>query len=544
MHCTFSPVTLSAVLAWSRCPLFCLVVALAGAPSRADAHPVPKQNHDRVIVVHITAEALIVDYRLEVDRDGWTIARDLKEVLPDQEAWAALTTEAKVYDAFARNYAPLIAGNLTIKLDGRDLQLDRGPMPQPVLTDSVQFPFVFRASWRLQPGQRHQLTFHEGNYETDEGQIRITIVAAGAPLPLLGASTIGLLASPAQGDLLAAAALLPGRTRSVQLLDKTEADEATRNRPYSQRMPGDEKRLRRLSAMFELAEEAAPVTAPETAAATDPPKAVSAQRKLLGLLLNSDLGFWTLLTLAAGLGAAHALTPGHGKTLVAAYLVGERGTIWHAVLLGVTTTLTHTGSVLALALLLTFFYPKTAPADVQTAVAFVSGLLIAGLGFWLLLRRLSGGADHVHLGGHGHHHHHHGIAGDHFHDEHGHARPLAADQGAAGWRRLILLGISGGIVPCWDAIVMLCFAMAAQRLSLAVPLLLAFSAGLAGVLVAVGIVVVSAKGLAGGRWGESRVFRLLPVVSALVVFALGLWLCYDSLHPDGDDAPPSVAGRP
>jgi nickel/cobalt exporter len=231
------------------------------------------------------------------------------------------------------------------------------------------------------------------------------------------------------------------------------------------------------------------------------------QHSLLDLLLDPHRGFWVLLLLAAGFGAVHALTPGHGKTLVAAYLIGERGTAWHALLLGLVTTLTHTGAVLLLAVGLLLFFPRAVPADVQAALGLIGGLLIAGMGFWLLLRRLSGGADHIHIGG-GHHHH--------------------ADQMSTGG--LIVLGISGGIVPCWDAIAMLGFAISAQRLWLALPLLLAFSAGLAGVLVAIGLAVVYLKGFSGSRWGQGRLFRALPLLSAMMVMLLGLWLCYDSVH--------------
>jgi ABC-type nickel/cobalt efflux system permease component RcnA len=152
-----------------------------------------------------------------------------------------------------------------------------------------------------------------------------------------------------------------------------------------------------------------------------------------------------------------------------------------------------------------------------------------------LLARLSGGPDHVHIGGHGHHHHHHNGA-EHYHDEQGHAHPLP--QPAQGWWGLIVLGISGGIVPCWDAIFMLIYAIAAQRFWLGLPLLLAFSAGLAGVLVANGIAVVKAKGFAGSHWGESRLFRTLPLVSAVLITVLGFWLAYDSLH---STHPPSHA---
>jgi ABC-type nickel/cobalt efflux system permease component RcnA len=94
----------------------------------------------------------------------------------------------------------------------------------------------------------------------------------------------------------------------------------------------------------------------------------------------------------------------------------------------------------------------------------------------------------------------------------------------------VVLGISGGLVPCWDAILMLGFAISAQRLWLGLPLLLAFSAGLAGVLIAIGVAVVYLKGFASSRWGENRLVRALPIISAVLVTAMGLWLCYDSVH--------------
>lgn len=88
-----------------------------------------------------------------------------------------------------------------------------------------------------------------------------------------------------------------------------------------------------------------------------------------------------------------------------------------------------------------------------------------------------------------------------------------------------MLGISGGIVPCWDAIAMLLFAISAQRLWLALPLLLAFSAGLAAVLIAIGIAVVYVKDFGGSRWGQSKLFQALPLVSAILITMMGLWLC-------------------
>ena len=105
----------------------------------------------------------------------------------------------------------------------------------------------------------------------------------------------------------------------------------------------------------------------------------------------------------------------------------------------------------------------------------------------------------------------------------------------AGWGGLLVLGVSGGIVPCWDAILMLIYAIGKQKLRLALPLLLAFSAGLAAVLIAIGVAVVCGKNDAGKRWGGQerfqRLARALPLMSAAVVTAVGLWLCYQSVHP-------------
>lgn len=103
-----------------------------------------------------------------------------------------------------------------------------------------------------------------------------------------------------------------------------------------------------------------------------------------------------------------------------------------------------------------------------------------------------------------------------------------------GWWRLIVLGVSGGIVPCWDAIAMLGLAISSGRMWLGLPLLLAFSAGLAGVLVAIGVGVVYASKFAGARWGGTdrwrRLFQLLPLASATFITVIGLWLCYSSMH--------------
>ena len=236
---------------------------------------------------------------------------------------------------------------------------------------------------------------------------------------------------------------------------------------------------------------------------------------LLRLILHSDYGFWLTLLLAFFFGAAHALTPGHGKTLVAAYLVGERGTIWHALFLGLVTTLTHTGIVLILAIIMTLL-PNDAQLTfqkwIQNGLGLVLGLTVACMGCWLLLQRLAGRADHVHIGGG---HHHHGSA------EQPSARALS-------WWGLVMLGVTGGIVPCWDAIILLFYTVGTSRFWLVLPAVLAFSAGLAVVLVLIGVLVVQVPRFVEARGGDGKVLRCVRSSSAAIaVILVGLWLCYE-----------------
>jgi ABC-type nickel/cobalt efflux system permease component RcnA len=215
--------------------------------------------------------------------------------------------------------------------------------------------------------------------------------------------------------------------------------------------------------------------------------------------------------------------------------------------LGLMTTLTHTGAVFAVGLVLLQCFPQGisegARRDLQMGLELAGGLLVFLLGAWLFLRRLTGRADHFHIVGHSHHHDNslgHGHA-DHFHDELGQVHYLPANKDPVSWWALAVLGISGGIVPCWDAIVILLVGLSADLVARALVLLLAFSAGLASVLIALGLVVVYARGFAASRWGESRLMKSLPLVSAALVTALGFWLCYDSIHGHPPEPGPEAA---
>lgn len=466
---------------------------LLASDRSAGAHPVPRESHDRVIEVRLTAEAVVVKYHLEVD--PWTIEKVDLPPFDEQVKLAQPATPRQLFAVFMRIYAPILADNLIATLDGKPLTF-RCTEQTFEVRDSVQCDYEFRADWRPDPGQRHRFRFREGNYLTQSGQIALSLTC-----------------SPA-----------------VSILEKEEPDELLKAKSIAEWKPGDEERLRRASATFEVIG--------SDSGDTPAGKSNAGSPSYLLALLDSEQGLLVLLLLAAVFGAAHALTPGHGKTLVAAYLVGERGTVWHALFLGLVTTLTHTGAVILIALVLRWFLQ---PETVQTVLMLGGGLLVAGFGIWLLLRRLSGGPDHVHLPGIGHHHHH-GPGADHDHD--GHGNVILRRSAPVGWWGLIVLGVAGGIVPCWDAIVLLVLSISTQQFWLALPLVLAFSAGLACVLILIGVLVVCVKGFADSHWGQGRLIRALPVVSAVFITAMGLWLCYDGVQASRAMAPAAVRSAP
>jgi nickel/cobalt transporter (NicO) family protein len=280
------------------------------------------------------------------------------------------------------------------------------------------------------------------------------------------------------------------------------------------------------------------------------------------LLRRRDLGLRLVLlgVLAAfGLGAMHAMSPGHGKTIVAAYLVGSRGTLKHAGLLGFVVTFTHTFTVFLLGLGVLFFQQYVVPEKIVPLLGVISGLSIVGVGALLLYRRAKAlvrqgyisqrehhhhqpDHDHDHHHGHGHshandHHHHHDhsypTAHDHDH-HHEHGATLVHSHGGhthshtvqerVSLGNLIALGVSGGLVPCPSALILMLSAIALGRPGLGLILLIGFSAGLAIVLMGIGAIAVYAKNLlpASKDVSNKPLYRLIPVLSSIVVICLGL----------------------
>ena len=225
------------------------------------------------------------------------------------------------------------------------------------------------------------------------------------------------------------------------------------------------------------------------------------------------------MLIALMLGAGHALTPGHGKTIVAAYLVGQRGTAKHAAFLGLTVTATHTIGVFAMGLIALFASKYVLPEKLFPWLGLASGLIVVIIGITLLRKRilLARGVhnhdEHTHSHDHGHIHSHGGHTHSHL--------PPRIDGTPVTWKSLLALGVSGGLLPCPSAIVVLLSAVALGRVGFGLMLILAFSAGLSGVLTGIGLLMVYARRFFERFTTSGPLVRWLPVVSALVVMIAG-----------------------
>jgi nickel/cobalt transporter (NicO) family protein len=216
------------------------------------------------------------------------------------------------------------------------------------------------------------------------------------------------------------------------------------------------------------------------------------------------------LLLAAFWGAAHALTPGHGKALVAAYLVGTRGTPRHAFMLGGTVTVAHTAGVFAIGIVTLALSQFIVPEQLYPWLTLLSGLLVVGVGAAVLRSRLRSRGDHAHHH-HRHDHHHHG---DRHHHDHDHEQMSS--------RGILVVGIAAGLLPCPSALVVLLSAIALHRVGLGLALIVAFSLGLAATITGIGLVAVYARRAFGRLSLDGPLVRTLPSVSAALILAVGL----------------------
>jgi nickel/cobalt transporter (NicO) family protein len=367
---------------------------------------------------------------------------------------------------------------------------------------------------RLAPGGRIALAPGQGGLRTTRVEI------------LLSARTA------ARGSVVVRDATFPGRVGWRAIVVRPGAGTAVRSSVPSADPTGGLRAYPaaglsspadRVGARLDVRPGAGTVVAPRlTGAGTETARVRAAGDGLAGTFADAAAGQGVLLFLllaAFGWGAVHALSPGHGKAMVAAYLVGTRGTARHAVALGLTVTVTHTIGVFALGVVALGLSSAILPEDLFPWLNLVSGLLVLLVGAGVLRARVR--AARHRQGHHEHGHHEHGHR-HHGHDHHDHDLTR---------RGVLAMGASAGLIPCPSALVVLLGAIAQHQVALGLVLIVAFSAGLAATLTALGIAVVHAGRLTARLRPTSRIVTALPAASAVAIVAAGVLLTARAL-PD------------
>jgi nickel/cobalt exporter len=434
--------------------VLCAVAALA-VPSTAVAHPLGNFTVNRFSAVELSGEGVFVHYVL-----------DLAEIPTYQEGDRVR----------ARRFAREVAAGLVLEVDGRRVGLV--PVKHKLSTKTgagglptMRFEAIFRTA-HLTHGTA--LVFHDTNFGDRIGWKEIVVRADH------GASIRSSTApSESTSDEL--------RAYPKELL-RSPLDVSSARVEYT---PGSGAGM-----LPSLDGGAAPDRSRGGFESLVARGSLSAGVVLLSLLIAA---FW---------GAAHALTPGHGKAIVAGYLVGSRGQPRHAVLLGGVVTVTHTAGVFALGLVTLLLSRFVVPERLYPWLTVASGLLVVAVGgsvFWRRWRH-----RRAHKPGHSHQH-----------DlDHEHAHDL---------RGLLGVGVAAGLLPCPSALVVLLSAIALHRIGFGLALILAFSVGLAATITAIGLVAVLARHAFGRLSLEGRLVQTLPALSALVILAVGIGLTLKAL---------------
>ena len=454
-----------------------VVAAVLSAPATAIAHPLGNFTVNRYAGIELIpgevrieyvldmAEIPTVQVRPEIDTDANDTITD-----PERAAWAART-------------APELLANLTLTVDRRAVPLD-------VVSSSMRFRpgqggldiLRLEATFAAPVGASGELAFADANFADRIGWSEVT--AAGTDGTAVARSSV------------------PSRSVSNALLS------------YPQDLLASPLDVHEATLSFR------PGTGAPAAVATGGVGANSSRPDVTGGAFAGLVGrtgpfMLVALVLAFGFGALHALGPGHGKTLMAAYLVGAGGRARHAIAVGGSVAVMHTASVLALGFAVLTVTEVFAPERVYPWLGLVSGLIALALGASLLVARLgSWGGRRV-----GPEHHAAGTAGH----EHVHLVPAPAE--VLSRRSLTALAVAGGLLPSPTALVVLLAAVALHRIAYGLALIGVFSLGLATSLVVVGLVALRARDAVAGRM-SGRTARLVPVLSAASIALLGLLLTF------------------
>ena len=519
---------------WLVLPFLVLALAFGLAPGAAEAHPLGNFTINQYTRLEAGRNTLRLRYVV-----------DMAEIPAFQERQAMdADHNGAVSDAEAGAW---LERQVPVLLAGLELRVAGAAAPLRVAGRELSFP----------PGQGGLLTLR-------------LVLDLETPLDM-GAGPVAITYRDTNFDgrigwrEIVARALNGAALRGASVPERDQSDEL---RTYPRDMLASPPDLR--EARFEALPAAG--GAPSAATVAAAPATGRAPDAFAGLIAARDLTPQVVavsLVLALLLGAGHALTPGHGKTIVAAYMVGTRGTARHAVFLGLTTTITHTAGVFLLGLVTLAISNAIVPEKIYPYLELLSGALVVALGAGLLRSRLGAlrrGEAAGHRHGPGLHDHEHGPHA-HTHDDDfaladwmagaeqsetrsqtsgaatdretgrqtgaGARRRLAKPQSPishlrspgqapVGFRSLVALGISGGLLPCPSALVVLLGAIALHRVAFGMLLIVAFSLGLAGVLTGIGLLLVYGRRFFERFPTDGRLLRALPVASAAAVTLAGL----------------------
>jgi ABC-type nickel/cobalt efflux system permease component RcnA len=518
-------------------------IAVAATATGASAHPLGNFTVNRYSGVYVGPGRGTVDWVLDMAEIPTFQQRDTVDTNHDGRY------EQSELAAVAGPRCNAVRGNLDVALDGRRVALTtiRSVASAPMGQGLPTFRLECRFTWKGGPSSG-RVTFHDSNYSDRIGWHEIVLAGDEATV------SHSNVASHTISERLTHYPI----NRLHSPLDVPNA--------HADYQPGGAAAIIEANA----------ITAHYKGLTDWFTSSVQARRLTLGL---------ALLAIAAALilGAFHAVAPGHGKTVMAAYLVGERGSLRHGIALGVTVAITHTVGVLILGLVLTATQ-TFAPESVYPYLGVMSGALFAALGVWLLARALRQRArmramaaavaaaeaapvhtvhaqhDHVHerelvhahAGGHSHDEHGHGHDHDHGHEHpHEHAHPHPHEQEhdhgghvhshggfthshnydiaapSLGFRSLMAMGFAGGLVPTPSAVVVLLGATAIGRAWFGAMLVVFYGVGLATTLVAAGITLAWARrrfSLENASARALRIAAVLPLLTGIVVTGGGLLL--------------------
>lgn len=539
---------------------FATLLFLLGLCRVATAHPMGNFSVNHYSKISVQGDRIIVGYFI-----------DLAEIPTYQELQQG-SIAATPLDPNSAAVVRYVAARGAELGHGLSLDMDGKEIPLRLVSSGVIFPpgagglptmkmgFVYEAAYPSTVDRQHvSLHYSDNNYPGHSGWKEIVAQAAagsllGSSVPATDRSSelsnypTDLLTSPPQDLEASVVAALPplptvvadaqSNAISQRLSRRVEAPAAgaTLSQNHSNTAVKAVPAPKQTATVHVAAslEPSQPASASSTAMHLQANQQQTPRSRFTELITAQHLSAWFLFTaafIAIGLGGLHALEPGHGKTIVAAYLVGSKGTARHAVLLGMIVTASHTAGVFALGAITLYASRYIVPEQLYPWLGAFSGITIAGLGCYMLLRRLTGtAADHSHAANGSHSR---WFFSERSKEDNGlvDAAPTqAAPAQSVSLPQLFMLGITGGIIPCPAALIVLLSAFALHRIGLGFFLIVAFSIGLAAVLIGFGVLMVYARRfMTHLRIDGPLTKRWLPVASSAFITVLGLTLTVQAL---------------